>query len=76
MSDESYIIEVIVVDKETNKGLSGHKVKEYNGNAVETNNKGKATIVADTSWVYISLDGSKIYEGYASDAAKPIICKV
>jgi len=69
----SYAIKVMVVDKKTRKGLSGHKVKNYGGSEVKTDSKGIATVVSDSSSVTVYVNGFEVYDGSASSAPNPII---
>lgn len=72
MSD-TYLVKVMVVDKKTGKGLKGYKVKEYNGSEQETDDSGIANLVCKYSEVFVTVEGSKVYEGYASKAPRPIV---
>lgn len=69
----AYAISVMVIDKKTRKGLSGHKVKRYGGTDVKTDSSGRATIVSDASSVTIYVNGAQVYNGSASSAPNPII---
>jgi len=71
----SHAISVMVVNKTTGKGKSGHNVKLYGGAIVKTDNKGMATLVTDTSNINIYVDGTEVYSGSASGAPRPIICE-
>jgi len=71
----AYVIKVMVVNKKTQKGLSGHKVKRYGGSEVTTDSNGMATVITEDSSVTVYVDGVEVYNGYASSAPKPIICE-
>jgi hypothetical protein len=69
----SYAIEVMVVDKKTRKGLSGHRVKLYGGNEEKTNSCGMATLISRSSSITVYVNGFQVYSGAASSAPNPII---
>jgi len=69
----AYAIKVMVVERKTNKGLSGMRVKTYGGSEVKTNANGMATLVAQNSTVTVYVEGSTAYDGSASSAPNPII---
>jgi len=69
----AYVIKVMVVDKKTQKGLSGYKVKRYGGSEATTDSKGMATVITEDSSVTVYVNGVQVYNGYASSAPKPII---
>ena len=69
----AYVITVMVIDRNTGKGLSGYSVKLYNGSTVKTNSDGKANLTADSAEVDVYVNGSSVYSGYASNAPRPII---
>jgi len=69
----SYVVTVMVADKKTGKGLSGHKVKLYGSDAVKTDKSGKVTLISESSEIDVYVDGFKVYSGYASKAPRPIV---
>ncbi|MDC9728528.1 MAG: hypothetical protein PSN04_04260 [Methyloprofundus sp.] len=69
----SYVVKVMVVDKKTGKGLSGHRVKNYGGSEVKTDSSGMATVTSNSSKITVYVNGSEVYSGSASSAPKPII---
>ncbi len=73
---ETYLIKVMVVDKNTRKGVSGYVVKEYQGAEVKTDNNGIANLVCTTPSVFITVNGAKVYEGYAYNAPATIVYEV
>jgi hypothetical protein len=71
----AYAAEVMVVDKKSGKGKPGYKVNSYGKEAVKTDAKGMATVISSSSSITVYVEGSEIYNGSASKAPKPIICK-
>ena len=69
----AYVIKVMVVDKKTGKGLSGHRTKLYGGTEIKTDSKGMATLIAEKSSITVYVNGFQVYNGNASSAPKPII---
>lgn len=69
----AYAIQVMVVNKSTRKGLSGHTVKLYGSDPVKTDNSGMATLITNSSSVEVYVNGTTVYAGYASSAPNPII---
>ena len=69
----SYAVQVMVVDKKSRKGLSGHRVKAYGGDEVKTNSAGMATVISKSSSIIVYVNGSQVYSGSASSAPNPII---
>lgn len=68
----SYLIKVYVCDKNTRKGISGRRVKTYNGAEVKTGSDGYAAVTASGE-TEIYVDGFRVFSGYASSAPNPII---
>ena len=62
----AYAINVMVVNRKTNKGLSGLKVKTYGGSKIKTHANGMVTLVANKSTVTVYVEGSTVYDGSAS----------
>lgn len=69
----AYAIKVMVIDKNTRKGVSGQKVKLYGGKEVKTDSSGIATVVATSSSVTVYVNGTTAYDGSASSAPNPIL---
>lgn len=69
----SYAVKVMVVDRKTRKGLSGHRVKSYGGSEVKTDSFGMATVVSNSSSITVYVNGFEAYFGNASSAPNPII---
>jgi len=69
----SYAIQVMVIDKKSRKGLSGHRVKLYGGDEVKTNSDGIATVISKSSSATVYVNGFTVYDGSVSSAPKPII---
>jgi hypothetical protein len=69
----SYVIEVMVIDRRTRKGLVGENVKSYGGSSVKTNTSGLATVISKSSSATIYVNGFQVYNGSALGAPNPII---
>jgi len=69
----AYAVQVMVVDKKTRKGLSGHRVKAYGGDEVKTNYAGMATVISTSSNITVYVNGFQVYSGSVSSAPNPII---
>jgi hypothetical protein len=69
----SYAVRVMVVDKKSRKGLSGHRVKSYGGGEVKTDSSGMATVVSNSSTITVYVNGFQVYSGSASSAPNPIV---
>lgn len=69
----AHVITVMVIDRNTGKGLSGHTVNLYNGSRVKTGSDGKANLTTDSIEIDVYVNGTSVYSGYASKAPRPII---
>jgi len=68
----AYAIQVMVVDRKSNKGVSGQRVKSYGGSETKTDSHGMATVVVNSSTATIYVNGMQAYSGSASSAPRPI----
>lgn len=69
----SYAVQVMVIDRKSNRGVSGQRVKAYGGAETKTNSNGMATVVVNSSTATIYVNGMQAYNGSASSAPKPIL---
>lgn len=69
----AYAINVMVIDKKTNRGLSGQRVKLYGGTEMKTKSNGMTTLISESSSVTVYVNGFQVYSGGASSASNPII---
>ncbi len=69
----AYAVTVMVVDRRSRKGLSGHRVKCYGGRETKTDSSGMATVISESSNITVYVNGFEVYSGSASRAPNPII---
>lgn len=69
----SQVVTVMVIGRNTRKGISNQLVKLYGANEVRTDSNGKAVFVTDKTEIDIYVNGSSVYSGYTSKADNPII---
>lgn len=72
----SWVVNVLVVNKKTKKGVSGQYVNLYNKPKVKTDKDGKATLVSSDSSVDVYCKGSSFYSGSVSSAPDPIVIEI
>ena len=69
----SYAIQVMVVNRKSNRGISGQRVKAYGGAETKTDISGMATVIVNSSTATIYVNGTQVYNGSVSSAPKPVL---
>lgn len=69
----SRVIDVLVVDK-NGYGKSGAKVRAGNSEAI-TDRDGRAIVMVNSSSVFITVNGTKAYDGSTSNCPNPLLVR-